>query len=538
MQIFPPEDVLEQLDLVPLSMLIFFYAYILYSASCTLSKGSSLLLSLYGPGMVGGFVIPILGAIPDGMIILISGLGQGSVKVIQKQVAVGVGTLAGSTIMLITIPWAIGVFLGRRDIDASGQAASKIVDGVVRPLYTKFTWMSTGVTAFPEIPFLSNTMMATVLLYLIIQIPALYFRQDAQASAEERIYAMIGFVGAAASFITYSAVQLKSTEGNEVVKQFQMSSQRQRWEKTLSKQFPPGKSMKIIFKNFDLDGDDFIDRFELTKCLQSLGLKADEQEVTTILKEMDLGDDNGEGAKDGRISFLEFEKFFSCLITPPSKRAHHRSNTQAGPAIAAFADDSLNMHAVLLDVPEVEDEWDDDCDEAELEFSALSSSEIRRKAFRTLLLATVLVAVFSFPMVTTINVFATNLGISPFYVSFIVTPLASNASEIISALQFAAKRNSKGVSLMFGSLYGAANMNNTFGLSIFLGLVALRGLQWKFTAEVFVIIVVTMCVGFQGRQRTVRMWQAALVASLYPFSVAAIWGLKRLGLDQGYKEPI
>lgn len=35
--------------------------------------------------------------------ILISGIGQGSDDKIQEQLAVGVGTLAGSTIMLITM---------------------------------------------------------------------------------------------------------------------------------------------------------------------------------------------------------------------------------------------------------------------------------------------------------------------------------------------------------------------------------------------------------------------------------------------------
>ena len=41
------------------------------------------LCSLYGPGIVGGFLIPILGAVPDGVIILISGLGDGSKEEIQ-----------------------------------------------------------------------------------------------------------------------------------------------------------------------------------------------------------------------------------------------------------------------------------------------------------------------------------------------------------------------------------------------------------------------------------------------------------------------
>lgn len=63
-----------------------------------------MLLLLYGPGLVGGLVIPILGGLPDALIILISGFGSGEADK-QARVNVGVGTLLGSTIMILTIPW-------------------------------------------------------------------------------------------------------------------------------------------------------------------------------------------------------------------------------------------------------------------------------------------------------------------------------------------------------------------------------------------------------------------------------------------------
>eukprot|EP00663_Eupelagonemidae_sp_cell21sb_P006552 gene6552-biopygen6934 len=57
-------------------------------------------------GLVGSVVLPILGAVPDGAIILFSGGGQ-------EDLAVGVGALAGSTIMLLTIPWSLAIIGGR-----------------------------------------------------------------------------------------------------------------------------------------------------------------------------------------------------------------------------------------------------------------------------------------------------------------------------------------------------------------------------------------------------------------------------------------
>lgn len=72
------------------------------SASNMISDGSELLLLVPAvAGLVGSVVLPVLGAVPDGAIVLFSGLGDDA----QEQLSVGVGALAGSTIMLLTIPW-------------------------------------------------------------------------------------------------------------------------------------------------------------------------------------------------------------------------------------------------------------------------------------------------------------------------------------------------------------------------------------------------------------------------------------------------
>jgi Ca2+/Na+ antiporter len=55
----------------------------------------------------------------------------------------------------------------------------------------------------------------------------------------------------------------------------------------------------------------------------------------------------------------------------------------------------------------------------------------------------------------------------PFFVSFIITPFCSNASELISSLIFASKKKVENASLTYSQLYGAATMNNTLCLGIF-----------------------------------------------------------------------
>lgn len=50
--------------------LILVYGYLMYLAATYLSAGSELLLQILGPGLVGGLCLPVLGALPDAMLIL------------------------------------------------------------------------------------------------------------------------------------------------------------------------------------------------------------------------------------------------------------------------------------------------------------------------------------------------------------------------------------------------------------------------------------------------------------------------------------
>ena len=55
------------------------YGFVLFQASNLLSEGSELLLLVPQlAGLVGSVVLPILGAVPDGAIMLFSGLGPGA----------------------------------------------------------------------------------------------------------------------------------------------------------------------------------------------------------------------------------------------------------------------------------------------------------------------------------------------------------------------------------------------------------------------------------------------------------------------------
>ncbi|KAG5546165.1 hypothetical protein RHGRI_018367 [Rhododendron griersonianum] len=50
--------------------LILVYGYLMFLAASYLSSGSELLLEILGPGLIGGLLLPVLGALPDSMLIL------------------------------------------------------------------------------------------------------------------------------------------------------------------------------------------------------------------------------------------------------------------------------------------------------------------------------------------------------------------------------------------------------------------------------------------------------------------------------------
>jgi len=505
--------------------LIVVYGYILYHAACFIGAGSELLLLLYGPGLIGGLLIPIMGAIPDGMIILISGLGP--IADVKEQIDVGVGTLAGSTIMLLTVPWALGIYLGRRDIDpATGEAAwNTLKSGKKTPKYTKFTWSKTGVTTFDGLPTVAKTMMGTVLLYLVIQVPAFFFARDPNAVKEEHNYALAGFILTILTFFGYCYYQVVDASRSEIIEQAQKHAAREQWKRSLHKHFPAAQSIRHVYEQFDANHDGGLDRAEFAQALKGLGLAEDRKGVQEIFNMIDVGS-NGLGKGDGRIDYDEFERFVSNCVGVSSR---YLAPAKGGSKLDIDKHAKSSEKSPLLQLqdeeksPKPEDDDDEDEEEEEdEEHHELTDTQIKLQALGLLLGGTVLVTVFSDPMVNTISAFAKTINVSAFYISFIVTPMASNASEVISGLIFAAKKTNKGISLTFGALYGAACMNNTFGLGIFMGLIYFRKLSWDYTTETLAIMLTTFAIGILGLTKTVPMWKAAIALALYPLSLVFV----------------
>ena len=213
---------------IQLLVLFAFYAYILFVASNLISDGSEMLTLVPSvKHIVGSIVLPVLGAVPDGAIVLFSGMGP--LAGVQESIKVGVGALAGSTIMLLTIPWFMSILAGK----------VPIVDG--QPVYSKKRrkrlkhkrrncCCGEGVEAEPIVKANGIVMVMTLAAYVLIQIPAISIGAHGMVSQENattlrveaediKYWSLAAFILSTLMFIAYliySARNTGSTSDSEV----------------------------------------------------------------------------------------------------------------------------------------------------------------------------------------------------------------------------------------------------------------------------------------------------------------------------------
>ena len=151
----------------------------------------------------------------------------------------GVGALAGSTIMLLTVPGSTAILAGRVAIGSDGEARYATKRGrspstagqmIAKKLSgsegSPFT--STGVSPGPTIRSNALLMVATSLTYLLIQGPAFAYSTtpphepddplDKKVSHIQHFWALGGFVLAVVAFCGYLVLMAK--QGNEEEKQY------------------------------------------------------------------------------------------------------------------------------------------------------------------------------------------------------------------------------------------------------------------------------------------------------------------------------
>jgi Ca2+/Na+ antiporter len=485
----------EGLDWLPLLFLLIAYGYVLFRASKLIADGSELLCLVLSPGLVGGLILPVMGAVPDGAIVLLSGMGEDA----QSKLSVGVGTLAGSTIMLLTLPWAACGWLGRVELSRDG---SRALYGAPLAPGKGFTHalFSTGVQTSAVVVPAARIMLLTAVTYLVIQGPAFALASASGTAADpaalgerERFYALAGFLLALVLFIANAWHSLTSA-ASEARQRARIVEARKRAvaagllrlttleaieAESQAAGMAPGETseasraiVRRVFDRFDTDQSGSLDALEVAAMLQELKIPCNGPALREMMREL--------GGDDKLIQFDEFESLLKKLSASsaaaadaPRQRKRRGSSLQISgggdgsgvkePMLSggagAWGGDEEGAVGMAGGVPEEEEEEEEEVEEEE---TNLTPAQIRRKAVATLLLGVVLCTVFSDPMVDVLAEIAAKSGVPAFYVAFVIAPMISNASEIISSVMQAAKKRRANIDVTYSQLIGAATMNVRF----------------------------------------------------------------------------
>jgi len=180
-----------------------------------------------------------------------------------------------------------------------------------------------------------------------------------------------------------------------------------------------------------------------------------------------------------------------------------------------------------------DDSEDEECPDeyAADKFKSVAEQQrvVRRAALRLCGVGTLIVLVFSDPITDVLNAIGDRLGVNAFYVGFIVAPFITNGSEVLASYNFALKKTQKSMVIANEQLLGAAIMNNSYCLFIFLCLIYFRGLYWKYSAETAAILICEAAMYFVAVKLKVHTLRtAAGVAALYPACILLVWVLQNV----------
>ena len=260
--------------------------------------------------------------------------------------------------------------------------------------------------------------------------------------------------------------------------------------------------VRSFFYRYDSDHSGTISVSELKILLQDLGESMKTTEVSQLLSEFDRN-------KDNELSFEEFCCFIVNLVDRRTKG---------------------ELATIVTESNEDEEE-----EEIPSDLVHLSPKQQQRRiigrSFAMMLAGTALVILFSDPIVDVLDNMAERVRIPNFYVSFILAPLISNASEIIASFAYAKRKTSKASTISISTLQGSAIMNNTVCLGVFLAIIFFRKLQWLFTAETITILFVEICILCLSLKTTQTYFYAILLLCLYPLSIFMVWILEFFGLN-------
>ncbi|KAI5605155.1 hypothetical protein BDE02_01G332800 [Populus trichocarpa] len=273
--------------------LIAVYEYMLFHGEGYLASGGEKIFRILGPGVFGASAFQVLGALPESLILLASGL-LNTREVAQEYVSTGVGLLAGTSILLLTMLWGTCVIVG--SVQSSKPTISNTSSSRLLSWFTEF-----GVTTDLETSYTARIMGLSVLPFLILQIPKIF-----NSNSGEYLTILISLVVSVASLLIYFFYQifepwiqkrrLEYVKYDEALLRILQLVQERALGSILTGEGAPNiNAIQRLFEEIDEDGDDCISPSEVRKLLldiKSTGMNIDKDNASEeLIKVLDLNDD-------------------------------------------------------------------------------------------------------------------------------------------------------------------------------------------------------------------------------------------------------
>ncbi|WCJ30853.1 sodium/calcium exchanger family protein / calcium-binding EF hand family protein [Euphorbia peplus] len=497
--------------------LILVYGSMMFFSAKMLSDGSEILLQILGPGIIGGLFLPLLGALPDSAIILASGL-SGDTETAQSQVSVGMGLMAGSTVLLLTLLWGSCLIAAKCDIQDSVAVNSQDTK--------RFSLTESGVTIDVWTSYAARIMIISVIPFIIAQLP-----QVLHTTSQSRLAVLISLISSICLLISYSLYQvlqpwiqkrkLAYAKQKKIVLGILEDTKICALGRLFMPNGEPNRDMIFkLFKAIDGNSDGYLNTSDLRAFV--IGIRFEELDISIddivdqVLKDFDT-------SGDSQINVDEFVLGVSKWIRQAKLSGKFSIGRRSGKSelLGEFDHDQ-----------QTEEEDEPEEQNAEVSATPGNAKWNSTKAVLILISGTIIAAAFADPLVDAVENFSTASGLPTFFISFVILPFASS-SEAVSVLIFSSRKNKKSASLAYSEIYGSVTMGNVLSLSVFLGLVYFRGLTWDFSSEVLVILIVCVVMGLIASFRTTfPLWMAFVAYSFYPFSLLLVYVLQYvLGWD-------
>ncbi|XP_075671950.1 sodium/calcium exchanger NCL1-like isoform X2 [Castanea sativa] len=278
--------------------LIVVYEYLLFKGESLVAAGGEQIFKILGPGIFGASAFHVLGALPESLILLASGL-LNTKETAQEYVFTGVGLLAGSSIFLLTILWGTCVIASSQDFSNRPQFSNSTQTSRQR-LRTLLT--GCGISTDLETCYTARIMALSIIPFIIVQSLKIF----SSSSAERNIVILIAIVVSTVFLFLYFFYQifepwiqkrrLEFVKHKNLILSILQHVQKHALGNILTADGAPNvNAIKRLFEEVDQDGDNIISPSDLRELLLEIkftGTSIDkEKEIGKVMKEFDLDGD-------------------------------------------------------------------------------------------------------------------------------------------------------------------------------------------------------------------------------------------------------